>query len=75
MGYVTYGCLNIFDKIFKINTFVGIFMQGFLSGIIGITLAIIVLYLLKNRELAEVWKTLHQKIWRAKVIVPDARLQ
>ena len=75
MGYVTYGFLNILDKIFDINTFIGIFLQGFLSGIIGIIVVIMVLYLLKSKELAEVWSTLHKKIWGAKAVLPDAELQ
>ena len=75
MGYVTYKSLSIFDTVFNINTLFGIFLQGFLSGIIGIISAILVLYLLHSKELAEVWSTLHKKIWKAKVIVPDAGLQ
>ncbi len=75
MGYITYICLNVFDNIFDINTFSGIFLQGFVSGIIGIICALIVLYLLKSRELYEVWSTLHKKIWKTKVVVgPDAEL-
>lgn len=75
MGYITYKCLSIFDTIVNINTLFGIFLQGFLSGVIGIVSAILVLYLLHSKELEEVWSTLHKKIWKAKVIVPDAELQ
>lgn len=75
MGFVTYYFLSVFDVIFNINTLSGIFFQGFLSGIIGIAAAVLVLFLLKNRELVEVWTTLHKKIWKAKVIVPDMELQ
>ena len=75
MGFITYIGLNVFDKVFDINTLFGVFLQGFLSGILGIVFAVVVLYLLKNRELAEVWSTLHKKIWRTTVIVPDAELQ
>ena len=74
MGFITYLCLNIFDTVFNTNTLVGIFLQGFVSGIIGIIFAILLLYLLKSRELAEVWSTLHKKIWRAKAVLPDAEL-
>ena len=71
IGFVSYKFLGVFDNIFDINTFVGIFMQGFLSGVIGIAAGIGVLVLLKNREVKEVWTTLHHKIWKAKVIVPE----
>lgn len=74
MGFVTYQFLNVFDNVFNINTLTGIFFQGFLSGIAGIVMAIIVLILLGSRELAEVWGTLHKRIWKAKIIAPDAEL-
>jgi putative peptidoglycan lipid II flippase len=71
MGLVSYLSLNIFDKIFDINTTFGIFMQGFLSGIIGIVVGVIILKLLKNKELEEIWTTLHHKIWKAKPLPAD----
>ncbi|MBA3733447.1 hypothetical protein H0W91_03680 [Patescibacteria group bacterium] len=74
MGFVTYNSLFFFDNIFDIDTLVGIFLQGFLSGLIGIGIAIVILYLMSNQEINEVWKTLHKKIWKAKVIVPDLDL-
>lgn len=74
MGFVTYQFLNIFDNVFDINTLTGIFLQGAFSGVIGIAVAVCILLLLKSRELVEVWSTLHKKIWKAKVIAPDAAL-
>jgi putative peptidoglycan lipid II flippase len=71
MGTVSYLCLNIFDNIFNINKVFGIFMQGFLSGIIGILAGIIILKILKNKELEEIWRTLHHKIWKAKPLPVD----
>lgn len=71
MGLVSYLSLNIFDNIFNINTTFGIFMQGFLSGIIGIIVGVIVLKLLKNKEIEEIWITLHHKIWKAKPLPAD----
>ena len=75
MGLVTYQCLNIFDNIFDINTLYGIFLQGFLSGIIGIIVAIVVLFVLGSKELEEAVDTFKKKIWKAKIVVPDAELQ
>ena len=71
MGFVAYRSLNVFDKIFDLNTLSGIFFQGFLSGLIGIAVGLIVLILLKNKEIKEVWVTLHHKIWKAKIIAPE----
>lgn len=75
MGYVTYISLNILAFIFNTNTTLGIFLQGFVAGDVGIVCGIAILYLLKSKELAEVWSTLHKKIWKAKAVLPDAELQ
>jgi peptidoglycan biosynthesis protein MviN/MurJ (putative lipid II flippase) len=75
MGFVTYLFLDIFDSIFNIKTLFGIFMQGLSSGIIGIVTAVATLFILKNQELGEVWSALHKKIWKVKVVVPDAELK
>ena len=74
MGFMAYQSLNIFDNVFNLNTLPGIFLQGLLSGIIGIVSAVIVLILLRNVELVEVWNILHKKIWKATPLPPDAEL-
>ncbi|MDO8482771.1 MAG: murein biosynthesis integral membrane protein MurJ [bacterium] len=71
MGYVAHEFLDVFDNIFNINTFVGIFLQGLCSGLLGIAAGVLVLALLKNEELRDVWRTLHHKIWRAKIVGVD----
>ena len=71
MGFVSYLGLNIFDDLFNINTTSGIFMQGFLSGVLGIIAGIIIIKLLKNQELEEIWITLHHKIWKVKPLPAD----
>ncbi len=75
MGWTSYMFLKFFDNLFDIHTLLGIFAQGFFSGLIGVIAGIVVLVFLKNAELAEVWKTLHGKIWKAKVVGPDANTQ
>lgn len=74
MGFVAYKMLDVFDGVFDVRTLLGIFLQGFVSGIFGIISGILVLVLLKNEEVREVWETLHAKIWKAKVVGPDATL-
>jgi peptidoglycan biosynthesis protein MviN/MurJ (putative lipid II flippase) len=71
MGYVAYLFLNVFDKVFNINTLVGIFLQGFCSGILGIVAGVLILVLMKNEEVSEIWKAFHQKIWKAKILGVD----
>ncbi len=74
MGYATYVFLVIFDSILNTDTFLGIFLQGLFSGVLGILLAIFILYLLNSRELKEVWGTLHKRIRGTKIVVPDAEV-
>lgn len=71
MGFVTYKCLGIFDNVFHLDTVLGVFMQGFCSGVIGIAFCLLVLKALKSEELEEVWGTLHAKVWKTKVLVPE----
>ncbi len=70
-GFMAYVGLNVFDGIFNLSTVTGIFMQGFLAGILGIIGAISVFILLENSELKEVSKTLQQKFTRGKIIVSE----
>jgi putative peptidoglycan lipid II flippase len=74
VGGVAYLSLNILSPIFGTVTFWGIFLQGFISGILGIGAGILILYLLKNQELKDVTKALKTNFWRAKVVVPQEGL-
>lgn len=71
LGIVAYIGLNILSPIFGTTTFLGVFLQGFVSGILGIMAAILILHLLKNEELKDIITTLKTKFWRAKVIAPS----
>ncbi len=70
-GSVSYFALNAFASIFNTNTFFGIFFQGFSAGILGIVACILILYILKNRELSDLMMVLKTKFWKAKVVVPS----
>jgi len=71
MGFVAHQALRVFDDVFDINTFVGIFSQGFLSGVLGIAAGIVVLKLIKNKEIKEIGKSLKHKFWKVRPIAPD----
>lgn len=71
MGYVAYVFLGVYGNVFALSTLVGIFLQGLCAGLTGIGAGIIILYLLKSRELDQVWKTLHKKIWKANIVVAE----
>lgn len=70
LGITTYFFLNIFSPIFGTITFWGIFLQGFVSGILGILVAILILFLLKNKELQDFILALKTKFSKNKVILP-----
>lgn len=71
MGYASYLTLNIFGPLLPTEKVLGIFLQGFVAGVVGIIVGIIVLKLFKNKEIEEIWSALHHKIWGTKVIIPE----
>ena len=73
MGYTAYWGLRIFAGIFPLTKVWGVFLQGFCSGILGLIVGALILLILKNPELQEVWTALHHKIWKAKV--PPAEVE
>jgi putative peptidoglycan lipid II flippase len=73
IGGVSYICLGIFDDIFKLTTGRGIFLQGFFSGIIGIAFGILVLTLVKSKELEALMETLSKKLMRKQIIAPEQK--
>lgn len=68
LGLVAYVSLNVLSPIFGTTTLIGVFLQGFISGILGIGAAVAILYLLGNEELKDVIKVLKTKFWRSKVL-------
>lgn len=71
MGFVSYKFLDVFDELFDIDTFWGIFSQGLFAGIVGIATGVALLVLLRNEEIVEVWRSLHSKFWRADAVAPE----
>jgi len=71
MGLFSYISLNFFSNIFNLNTFLGIFLQGFISGVIGISAGVFVLYLFKNKELLDIVKVLSHKLSDKNIIAPE----
>ncbi len=74
MGFVAYLGLNLFAPLFNEDKLVGIFFQGLLAGLLGILAGVVVLVLLKSRELAEAWATVHKRFWKAKVIAQNPEI-
>jgi putative peptidoglycan lipid II flippase len=70
-GFTAYIGLNIFDNFFDLTTLKGIFLQGFLAGVIGIFAHIYFLKIVGSEELKEFMKTIKHKIWKAKPVFPE----
>ena len=68
LGFMARRMLELLDDVFDINTFLGIFGQGFIAGIVGILFGIATLKLLDSKELKEAWRSLHSKFWKTTVI-------
>ncbi|ETB63659.1 TPA: hypothetical protein DIC38_03330 [Candidatus Nomurabacteria bacterium] len=71
IGVVSYLSLGIFDDIFDVTTGYGIFLQGFVSGSIGILYGIFVLYLIKNREIRDLFVAIKNKFWKNRIVAPE----
>ena len=70
VGGVAYLSLSFLSPVFGTNTFWGVFLQGFIAGIAGVICGIIVLYLLKNQELKDLFMLFKTKFWNNKVMPP-----
>ncbi len=70
-GLAAYAGLNIFSLVFDLNTFLGVFLQGAVSGVFGILAVASVLYSVKNREFFEVVASLKGAILKTPVPAPE----
>lgn len=75
MGAVTYGFLNILVIVMKQSTFWGIFFQGAIAGLFGITIFVTILLFVHNDDMQELIETLRRKFWKRSVLQePDQNL-
>lgn len=73
MGFTAYFSLNALDKIFDINTFAGIFFQGFVSAFVGMMAWFIILLMTKNEDFMEFLSAMKKRLWKqpAMAIAPE----
>lgn len=71
LGSVAYLMLGVLDDVFSLSTFAGVFLQGFIAGIIGIITFCVVLWVFKNKEFIAVTRAISHKFWKEKVIAPE----
>jgi putative peptidoglycan lipid II flippase len=69
IGYFAYSGLQLFEKFFDLDTALGVFAQGFLSGMLGLFFGLVTLIVIGNSEIQEVWKTFGNKVWKVKPVV------
>lgn len=74
MGFFIFVSLRFFDDIFSLDKFFGILGQALFSGFIGVFAGILVLKILKNKEIEDIWLTFHQRFWKTKVVGPDSEV-
>ncbi|HYC83323.1 MAG TPA: lipid II flippase MurJ [Candidatus Paceibacterota bacterium] len=70
-GAAAYQTLDSLGMIFDINTFWGIFLQGFVAGILGIVVWIVILRLSDNQEIKDVTRVVHRKFWKRVPVMPS----
>lgn len=71
-GFLTNRALLFFVNPINVTKTFGLFLQGFLSGIIGIVSGIAILLLLKNKEMIELIAAIKERLWKVDVAPPDA---
>lgn len=73
-GAVSYMLLHALSPYFDTTKAIGVFLHGFIAGIAGIFVGVIILLFLKNTEIHEVFGTLKRRIWKTPVVQPEPDL-
>lgn len=74
MGATAYAGLSFFSETYDTTTLLGLFLQGLSAGLLSIVVAVLLLVVLKNRELASVWAALKGRFAPGKVIATDPEI-
>lgn len=74
VGFASYLSLMVLALVFGTDNLLGILFQGLFAGLVGTAAGVGVLYLLKSHELVEVWRAIHGKFWKSKVIATDPEI-
>ena len=53
------------------ETFIGIMLQGGIAGVMGVLGVIVTYYILGSKELSEIYRSYHSKIFKTDVIAPQ----
>lgn len=63
-GIATYGALQFIVDGVNQDTFLGIMLQGFVAGVIGLIVIVLVYYVCRSQELFEIFKSFRKRINR-----------
>ena len=70
-GIAAYGTLSFVVEGINQETFIGIFMQGLVGGVVGVFAVIITNYLLKSKEMHEVYTSFRARLFKTDVVAPQ----
>ncbi len=70
LGIASYATLFVLGDPMVTNTFIGVFIQVVVAGVVGFACAVSVLYLMGSEELATFSKAIHSRFWKSDVIIP-----
>ena len=66
-----YGMLSMLGKGVDQERYLGILLQGFISGVVGIAIYAIILAALRNEDILLFLNTLRSKFWKQKPLTPE----
>jgi putative peptidoglycan lipid II flippase len=66
-----YGTLVFIVEGIDQNTFIGILLQGFVAGVIGVIACAITYHLLGSKELKEICLSIHSRVFRKNLVAPQ----
>ncbi len=70
-GSMTYLILNFVVEGVKVDTFLGIFIQGVLGGVGGVCGVLLGYYAMRSPELTEVYRSFQAKLFKTDVVAPQ----
>jgi putative peptidoglycan lipid II flippase len=70
-AFASYATLNFFSEGINETTFLGILIQGFFGGVMGVTGIVLTYFVLKSPELHEIYLSFHSKVFRTDVVAPQ----
>ena len=70
-GFSAYATLVFVVNGINQETFIGIFLQGLVAGIMGLIAIILVYRVFKAQELFEIYRSFHSKIFKTDIIAPQ----